>query len=40
MLQVGASTRPETSMTDLIYLAAGVAVLGAFVAYAALLKKV
>jgi hypothetical protein len=40
MLEVGASTRPETSMTDLIYLAAGVAVLGAFVAYAVLLKRI
>jgi len=40
MLQVGASARPEIPMTDLIYIAAGIAVLGAFVAYAALLKKV
>jgi hypothetical protein len=31
---------PELMMTDLIYIAGGFAVLGAFVAYALLLKRV
>jgi hypothetical protein len=40
MLQVGASTRPETSMTDLIYLAAGIAVLALYALYAVALRRI
>jgi hypothetical protein len=40
MLQVGASTRQEASMTDLIYIAGGIAVLALYALYAVALRRV
>jgi hypothetical protein len=40
MLQVGASTRQEASMTDLFYLAGGVAVLALYALYALALRRI